>query len=105
ASFSGTYDVYIYALAGVAGRGGVYEVNGNQNRSGLGQLANYQFFVSSGIKDPTKNNQGLYSGPDFVSALGDDNTYGGNDFGNYMSFFAVTGSTINITAVSQAMPS
>jgi hypothetical protein len=108
ASFSGTYDVYIYALAGVAGRGGIYEVNGNQNR-GVGSQGNYQYFVTSGTKDPTKNNQGLYSGPDFVQAVGDDKTFGADgvnqdDFGNYMVFFGVTGPTVSITAVSLAMP-
>jgi hypothetical protein len=106
-SFSGTYDVYIYTLPGVAGRGGVYEVNGNQNR-GLGPQGNYAFAVTSGTKDPTKNNQGLFSGPDFVQILGDDPNYGSdgvntNDFGNYISFFGVSGPTVNITAVSQAL--
>jgi hypothetical protein len=113
ASFSGTYDVYIYALAGVPGRGGIYEVNGNQNRNNLSQCpqCNYQYFVNSGITDPTKSgNQGLFSGPDFYAApLGDDNTFGANgamdDFGNYMLFMGLTGPTVNITAVSQAMPS
>jgi hypothetical protein len=108
ASFSGPYDVYIYALAGVAGRGGIYEVNGAQNR-GVGGQGNYQYFVSSGTKDPTKSNQGLFSGPDFVQAIGDDKTFGAdgvtqNDFGNYMAFFGLTGSTVNITAVSLPMP-
>lgn len=104
ASFSGTYDVYIYSLPGVAGRGGLLEVNGNQNR-GLGPQGNYQYLVSSGTKDPTKNNQGLFSGPDFVPPnSGDDSAFGANDFGNYVVFFGVTGPTVDITAVSMLMP-
>jgi hypothetical protein len=109
ASFAGTYDVYIYTLPGVAGRGGVYECNGNQNR-GLGAQGNYAYAVTSGTKDPTKNNQGLFSGPDFVQIVGDDKNYGADgvntdDFGNYIVFFGVTGPTVSIAAVSQAMPS
>jgi hypothetical protein len=100
ASFSGTYDVYIYCLPGVAGRGGIYEVNGNQNR-GVGLVGNYAYAVTSGTKDPTKSNQGLYSGPDFVEIIGDDAQYGADDFGNYIAFFQVAGPTVNITAVSQ----
>lgn len=107
-SFSGTYDVIIYTLPGVAGRGGIYEVNGNQNR-GLGPNGNYAFAVTSGLKDPTKNNQGTFSGPDFVQILGDDQQFGAdgvntNDFGNYIMFTQVSGPTVNIAAVSQAMP-
>ena len=105
ASFSGTYDVYIYTLPGVAGRGGIYECNGAQNR-GLGAQGNYAFAVTSGTKDPTKNNQGLFSGPDFVQIIGDDQKFGSDgvntdDFGNYIVFFGLTGPTVNITAVSQ----
>jgi hypothetical protein len=117
ASFSGTYDVYVYAIAGFPGRGGVYEVNGNQNR-GVGPQGNYAYFVTSGPDDPTKPQTaggsnafyGLYSGPDFVQATGDDQNFGGdgantNDFGNYIAFFGVTGPTVNISAVSMNMPS
>jgi hypothetical protein len=109
ASFSGTFDLYLYALAGVPGRGGLYEVNGNQNR-GLGSQGNYAYFVDSGTTDTTKTGtQGLYSGPDFVQAIGDDPNFGSDginqdDFGNYMAFFGLTGPTVNITAVSLPMP-
>jgi hypothetical protein len=109
ASFAGTYDVYLYTLPGVAGRGGVYEVNGGLGGS-LGPTGHYAFAVTSGLKDPSKGNQGTFSGPDFVQIIGDDNKYGAdgvnvNDFGNYIAFMGVTGPTVNITAVSQAMPS
>jgi hypothetical protein len=53
ASFSGTYDVYIYALSGFPGAGGVYEVNGSQNRTNLAlcPACKYQYFVTSGIQE------------------------------------------------------
>ncbi|HLJ94927.1 MAG TPA: hypothetical protein VKU02_17260 [Gemmataceae bacterium] len=110
ASFSGTFDVYIYALAGVPGRGGIYEVNGAQNR-GVGPQGNYAYYVASGTADPTKTGtQGLYSGPDWVQAIGDDKNFGSDgvnqdDFGNYIAFYGLQGPTVNITAVSLAMPS
>jgi hypothetical protein len=106
-SFSGTYDVYIYALGGFPGAGGVYEVNGNQNRTNLALCprCNYQYFVTSGIQDPTKaGTQGLYSGPDFFQSFGDDSAYGADDYGNYMVFMGLSGPTVNITAVAQQMP-
>jgi hypothetical protein len=110
-SFSGTYDVYIYALGGFPGCGGVYEVNGSQSRTNLSlcPACNYQYYVASGTQDSAKpGTQGLYSGPDFVQSFGDDSTYGANggtdDFGNYLAFTGLTGPTISITAVSQMMP-
>jgi hypothetical protein len=105
ASFSGTYDVYIYTLPGVAGRGGIYQCNSNQNR-GFGTNGNYAYVVTSGPKDPTNNNNGLFSGPTFQQVIGDDPLYGSDavntdDFGNYVLFMGVTGPSVNITAVSQ----
>src|SRR5262249_17515205 len=112
ASFSGTYDVYIYAMGGFPGCGGVYEVNGNQSRSNLAlcPACNYQYYVASGIQNPNKSGtQGLYSGPDFFQSFGDDSSYGADggtdDFGNYMMFKGLTGPTVSITAVAQPMPS
>jgi hypothetical protein len=107
ASFSGTYDVYIYTLPGVAGRGGLYQVNAAQNRA-FGPQGNYAYAVTSGTKDPTKNNQGLFSGPDFVQIVGDDPQWGSDgvnqdDFGNYIVFFGVTGPTVTIGAVSETL--
>ena len=50
----------------------------------------------------------MYSGPQFQQAYGDDTTYGagGNtdDFGNYLYFPNITGTTATITAISQPMP-
>src|SRR5207244_3559712 len=103
-SFSGLYDVYIYSLPGAAGRGGIYSVNetgtmvNGMNIHGVPDT--FQYLVSSGKKDPTRNGQGTYSGPDFVQATGDDPSFGAADFGNYLAFFGKSGSTVTITAVS-----
>jgi hypothetical protein len=107
-SFSGVYDVYIYSLAGVAGRGGIYSVNeAGTIVNGInvhGVPDTFQYLVSSGKKDPTKNDQGTYSGPDFVRPAGENPNFGAADFGNYLVFSGKSGPTVTITAVSQSMP-
>jgi hypothetical protein len=108
AGLSATYDVYIYAMSGVPGRGGIYSVN---QFAGQNVPQNFQYLVESGTKDPNKpGNQGLFSGPDFVQAIGDDPTFGAdgvnmNDFGNYLLFQNVSGPTVTITAIDLPMPS
>jgi hypothetical protein len=106
ASFSGTYDVYIYALGGYPGKGGEYTV--------LGANPSIQSLVGGGTADPAKPGasppqQGLFSGPSFVQALGDDKTFGADgvntdDFGNYIVFSGVTGPTVTIIAINLPMP-
>jgi hypothetical protein len=105
---SSGFGVFIYGVPGYPGRGGVYAVNEQNNASGTGT---YQYYVASGIQDPTKmGTQGLFSGPNFAQAIGDDTTYGAangsqDDFGNFMYFPALSGTTVTITAISQPMPS
>jgi hypothetical protein len=105
ASFSGTYDIYILALGGYPGKGGEYAVVGNT-------LAR-QWIVTGGTADPTKSqvpgssgppNPGLYSGPDYVPATGDDPNFGANDFGNYLVFTGVSGASVTIIAANLPMP-
>jgi hypothetical protein len=100
------FGVFLYAVPGVPGRGGVYAVDEQNNSSGTGT---YQYYVASGTQDPTKaGTQGLFSGPDFSQAVGDDMTYGANgsqdDFGNFLYWTGLSGTTVTITAISQPMP-
>jgi hypothetical protein len=104
------FGVYIYAVPGVPGRGGIYSVNTGGGASGVNSTSSYQYYVASGIQDTTKQGtQGLFSGPQFVQAIGDDNSFGANgsqdDFGNYLYFPTLSGTTVTITAIDQAMPS
>src|SRR5438552_4514417 len=56
-TFSATYDVYLYTLSGVPGRGGVYAVNQFVNQDVTGH---FQYLVESGTTDPSKSgNKGL----------------------------------------------
>jgi hypothetical protein len=79
---SGTYDVYLYGLGGRSNRGGEYTVNG------AGPL----FLVAGGDTD-----QGPATGQ-YVLAKGTDPAFGSDDFGNYLLFQGLTGSTVTITA-------
>ena len=109
ASFSGTYDLYIYALGGYPGKGGEYTV--------IGATPSIQWLVGGGTADPTKPGpansppqQGLYSGPDFVQAVGNDSTFGADgvntsDFGNYIVWTGLSGPTVTIIATNLTMPS
>jgi hypothetical protein len=110
ASFSGTYDLYILALGGYPGKGGEYTV--------VGANPSIQWIVTGGTADPSKPqvpgssgppNPGLYSGPDYVQAIGDDSTFGANgfnqnDFGNYLLFSGLSGPTVTIVAINLPMP-
>jgi hypothetical protein len=108
ASFSGTYDVYIYAMGSYPGKGGEYTV--------VGANPPIQWLVAGGTGDPTKPGpggsppfQGLYSGPDFVQAIGNDSTFGADgvntdDFGNFLIFPALSGPTVTIIAINLPMP-
>jgi hypothetical protein len=107
ATFSGTYDLYIYGMGSYPGKGGEYTV--------IGAMPSIQWMVGGGLGDPSKPGpggsppfQGQYSGPDFVQALGTDSTFGvngnTNDFGNYLLFSGLTGSTVTIIAINLPMP-
>jgi hypothetical protein len=110
ASFSGTYDVYILALGGYPGKGGEYTV--------VGASPPIQWIVTGGTADPSKPqvpgssgppHPGLYAGPDYVQAIGDDSTFGANgvnqnDFGNYLVWTGVSGPSITIIATNLPMP-
>ena len=107
---SAGFAVFLYAVPGQPGRGGVYAVN---EQSNLGGQGTYQYYVASGIEDPTKpasdpTEQGTFSGPDFAQATGGDTTYGADgltdDFGNFLYFPNLSGTTVTITAISQPMP-
>jgi hypothetical protein len=109
---SGGFGVYIYALGGQAGRGGVYQAVSNAF-SGSPSKPNQQLCVASGTVDSGKSttyDQGDYDGPDFIQVIGDDNSFGavnGNtdDFGNFMYFPSLQGTSVTITATSILMPS
>jgi hypothetical protein len=107
ASFSGTYDLYIYALGAHPGKGGEYTV--------IGARPSIQWIVGGGLADPNRpkpgNNppvQGQYSGPDFVRAIGTDSAFGANgdtsDFGNYLLFPGLSGPTVTIIVTNLPMP-
>jgi hypothetical protein len=107
ASFSGTYDLYIYAMGSYPGKGGECTV--------IGATPSIQWIVGGGLGDPSKPGpggsppqQGQFSGPDFVQALGTDSTFGANgdmsDFGNYLMFPGLSGSTATIIAINLPMP-
>ena len=110
ASFSGTYDLYVLALGGYPGKGGEYTV--------VGANPSIQFIVTGGIADPSKPqvpgssgppHPGLYAGPDYVQAIGDDSTFGANgvnqnDFGNYLVFTGLSGPTVTLVAINLPMP-
>jgi hypothetical protein len=110
ASFSGTYDVYILALGGYPGKGGEYTV--------VGASPSIQWIVTGGTADPNKPqvpgssgppHPGLYAGPDYVQAIGDDSTFGANgvnqnDFGNYLVWSGVSGPSVTIIATNLPMP-
>lgn len=106
-SFSGTYDLYIYAMGSYPGKGGEYSV--------IGATPPIEWIVGGGLGDPSKPGpggsppfQGQYSGPDFVQAIGDDSTFGANgntdDFGNYLVFPGLSGPTVTIIATNLPMP-
>ena len=73
-----------------------------------------EWLVAAGTGDPGKPGtsppqQGLYSGPDFVQALGNDSTFGANgvntnDFGNYLVFTGLSGPSVTIIATNLPMP-
>ena len=107
ASFSGTYDLYIYGMGSYPGKGGEYTV--------IGAKPSIQWIVGGGLDDPTKPGpggsppfQGQFSGPDFVQALGTDSMFGANgntdDFGNYLVFPGLSGPTVTIIAINLPMP-
>jgi len=76
------YDVIIYTLGGVPNRGGEYTVNGSAPK----------FVVASG--------NGVFNGPDFIEALGDDPAFGTNDWGNFVAFRGMSGDSVMITATN-----
>jgi hypothetical protein len=103
ASFSGTFDLYIYAMGSYPGKGGEYTV--------LGATPAIQWIVGGGLGDPSKPGpggsppqQGLYSGPDFVQALGTDSKFGQNAFGNYLVFPGLSGPSVTLIAINLPMP-
>lgn len=71
------YDVYIYMLGGVPGRGGEYDVNRVVRKSG----------TVGGIG---------FNGPLFVEDPGDDHT----TMGNYLLFSGLKGDTVEIRAIN-----
>jgi hypothetical protein len=79
---TGTYDVYIYALGGVPGRGGEYTVNN------VGPL----YLIAGG-------DTGQFNSA-FHQAAGTDPGYGSDDFGNYLEFKAQSGPVVTITATN-----
>ena len=95
ADIVGSYSVVVYTMGGVPNRPAVYTVNGGSPI----------YIVPSGPEDPTKGfstgttHQGLYDGPDYVQAVGDDPANGMNDWGNY---FVVTGLSGDLTITAQA---
>jgi len=80
------YDVYIYTLGGVPNRGGAYAVNGGDPK----------FVVASA----TIHGDTVFNGPDFVQAIGDDPFFGTDDWGNYVVFEGLSGTSVTITAVN-----
>jgi hypothetical protein len=102
ASFSAAYTVYIYALGGQPGRGGIYSVNEPANQ---GIPGTFQYLVASGTHDPAKRgNQGYFNGAHYVQAIGDDPSFGHHDFGNYLVFPGQSGPTVTITSINLPMP-
>ena len=95
ADIAGSYSVVVYTMGGVPNRPAVYTVNGGSPI----------YIIPSGPEDPTKGfstgttHQGLYDGPDYVQAVGDDPAFGMNDWGNY---FVVTGLSGDVTITAQA---
>jgi hypothetical protein len=79
---TGTYDIYVYALGGVPGRGGEYTVNN------VGPL----YLIAGG-------DTGQFNSS-FHQAAGTDPGYGPDDFGNYLVFKSQTGPVVTITATN-----
>src|SRR5262249_35150755 len=77
-----TFDVYVYTMGGIAGRPEDISIFGADSKR----------VISSGPLDPTKpSGQGIYNGPDYVEAVGDDPCNGSNDYGNYVVFHGLSG--------------
>jgi hypothetical protein len=77
------YDVVIYTLTTIPNFGGEYTVNGSA-----------PVFVLAG-------GNGVYNGPNFHEVIGDDPDFGERDWGNYVVFRGLTGSTVTITATNE----
>jgi hypothetical protein len=80
-----SYDVYVYFLGGVPGRGGAYNVNGVRKFGTVGG--------NTGCGD---DGMAPCNGPDFVEDPGDDHT----TRGNYLYFPGLKGSRVTITAMN-----
>ena len=71
-----SYDVYVYFLGGVSGRGGEYTVNGMTKSGTVGGVP--------------------FIGPDYVEDPGQDHS----TRGNYLVFRGLSGSTVDISALN-----
>src|SRR5262249_6411042 len=86
------FDVYVYTLGGIAGRAEDISIFGGDSKR----------VISSGPLDPTKpSGEGIFNGPDYVEAVGDDPNNGTNDNGNYVVFHGQSG---DLTIIATPQP-